>query len=92
MDGVLRQTAAGFRALLSDPPLRLLGACLTLLAFVEAAADVLIVIVVLDLLELPNASVGYINAAWGVGALVAGGALAVLIGAGNSSPGWWSGA
>ncbi len=79
VDGVLKQTAAGFRALLSDPPLRLLGACLTLLALVEGAADVLIVIVVLDLLDLPNASVGYINAAWGVGALVAGGALAVLL-------------
>ena len=87
VDGVLKQTAAGFRALLSDPPLRLLGACLTLLALVEGAADVLIVIVVLDLLDLPNASVGYINAAWGVGALVAGGALAVLCGAGNSSAG-----
>jgi MFS family permease len=81
--GVARQTAAGFRSLVSEPPLRLLGACLTLLVFVEGAADVLIVIVALDLLELDDSSIGYINAAWGVGALVAGGALAVLINRGQ---------
>jgi MFS family permease len=77
--GVVHQTAVGFRALLSDPPLRLLGACLTLLVFVEGAVDVLIVIVALDLLGLADASVGYMNAAWGVGALLAGAALAVLV-------------
>lgn len=81
--GVATQTAAGFRSLVSDPPLRLLGFCLTLLVFVEGAADVLIVIVALDLLELNSSSVGYMNAAWGVGALVAGGALAVLINRGR---------
>lgn len=77
--GVARQTAAGLRSLIADPPLRLLGACLISLVFVEGAADVLIVIVALDLLELGDSSVGYLNAAWGVGALLAGGALAVLI-------------
>jgi hypothetical protein len=77
--GVLRETAAGFRILLEDPALRLLGACLTLLVFVEGAADVLVVIVALDLLDLGQSSVGYLNAAWGIGALLAGAALAVLI-------------
>ena len=81
--GVLRQTATGFRSLVSDPALRLLGACLSLLVFVEGAADVLIVIVALDLLELNSSSVGYLNAAWGIGALVAGGSLAVLINRGQ---------
>ena len=81
--GVIRQTAVGFRALLADPPLRLLGGCLTLLAFVEAAVDVLMVIVALDLLGLTDASVGYMNAAWGLGALLAGGVLAVLINRGH---------
>jgi MFS family permease len=76
---VAQQTAAGFRALASDPPLRLLGICLTLLVFVEGAADVLIVIIALDLLVLDEASVGYLNAAWGVGALLAGAGLAVLV-------------
>ena len=76
---VVEQTVAGFRALAADPPLRLLGACLTLLVFVEGAADVLVVIVALDLLGLGESSVGYLNAAWGIGALGAGAALAVLV-------------
>ena len=92
VDGVLQQTVAGFRALLSDPPLRLLGACLTLLALVEGAADVLIVIVLLDLLDLPNASVGYVNAAWGVGALVVLLVPPCCCGAGSSWAGSSSGA
>ena len=81
--GLARQATAGLRAMIADPPLRLLGASLTLLVFVEGAADVLIVIIALDLLELGNSSVGYMNAAWGVGALLAGAALAVLINRGR---------
>jgi hypothetical protein len=81
--GIAAQTAAGFVALVKDPPLRLLGALLTALVFVEGAADVLIVIVALDLLELGSSSVGYLNAAWGVGALFAGGTLAVLVNRGH---------
>lgn len=82
-DSVIRQTSAGVRALLSDPPLRLLGSCIALLAFVEGAADVLVVLVALDLLGLGDSAVGYINAAWGIGALVASGALAVAIDRGH---------
>jgi MFS family permease len=81
--GLARQATAGLRAMIADPPLRLLGTSLTLLVFVEGAADVLIVIIALDLLELGNSSVGYMNAAWGVGALIAGAALAVLINRGR---------
>lgn len=78
-----RQATAGLRAMVADPALRLLGTSLTLLVFVEGAADVLIVIIALDLLELGNSSVGYMNAAWGVGALMAGAGLAVLINRGR---------
>ena len=81
--GVVEQTIAGVRTLASDPPLRLLGTCLVLLAFVEGAADVLIVIIALDLFGLGDSSVGYLSAAWGVGALVAGGLLAVLVNRGQ---------
>jgi MFS family permease len=80
---VVQQTIAGFRGLIADLPLRLLGACLTLLAFVEGAADVLIVIIALDLLGLDESSVGYLNAAWGIGALLAGALLAVLVNRGQ---------
>jgi len=81
--GVAHQTAVGFRALVADPPLRLLGATLTLLVFVEGAVDVLIVVVALDLLGLADSSAGYMNAAWGIGALLAAGALAVLVNRGQ---------
>jgi len=86
-DGVLRQTAAGYRALLADPSLRLVSAALTLLLFVEGAADVLIVIVALDLLGLADSSVGWMNAAWGIGALVAGAGLAVMLDRGRLAAG-----
>ena len=85
--GVIDRTAAGLRALLSDPKLRLVGSSLAVLFIVEGAADVLIVIVALDLLEIGEGSVGWINAAWGVGALVAGAGLAMLLGRGNLAVG-----
>ena len=85
--GVLRETARGARALLADPRLRLVGAGLTLLVFFEGAADVLVVVVALDLLGLGDGSVGYLNAAWGVGALLGAGALAVLLDRGRLGAG-----
>jgi MFS family permease len=65
--------------LLAHPGLRLLGTTLTVLLFFEGMADVLAVVVVLDLLGLGEGAVGYMNASWGIGALLAGGALAVMI-------------
>lgn len=82
-NGVFRQIAAGFRTLASDAPLRLLGVALSLLLFFEGAFDVLIVVVALDLLGLTDSSVGYLNAAWGIGGVLAGGGLAVLINRGR---------
>lgn len=80
---VAGETVAGIRALLTDPPIRLLSACVVLLTLFEGAADVLIVIIALDLLGLAQSSVGYLNAAWAVGALAGGAALAVLINRGH---------
>lgn len=84
---VLRETALGIRTLLAHPGLRLVGATLTVLVFFEGAADVLVVIVALDLLGLGQASVGYLNAAWGIGALLGGAALAMLLDRGSLSAG-----
>jgi hypothetical protein len=81
--GIAQQTIAGFRALASDPRLRLLSVSLTLLALIEGAADVLVVIIALDLLGLGESSVGYLSAAWGIGALIAGAGLAVLVNRGQ---------
>jgi MFS family permease len=87
LSGALRQTRLGFRNLWADPHLRLLGTVLTILVFFEGAADVLAVVVALQLLGLAQGSVGYLNAAWGVGALVGGAVLALLVHRGNLAGG-----
>ena len=84
---VLSELGTGARSLLADSRLRLVGIALTLLFFFEGAADVLAVIVALDLLGLSQGAVGYLNAAWGVGALLGGAALAVLLHRGQLAAG-----
>jgi MFS family permease len=84
---VVAEMAEGARSLLGDARLRLVGITLTLLVFFEGAADVLAVIVALDLLGLGQGAVGYLNAAWGIGALLGGGALAVLLHRGQLTAG-----
>jgi MFS family permease len=84
---VVAEMARGARSLLGDSRLRLVGIALTLLLFFEGAVDVLAVIVALDLLGLGQGAVGYLNAAWGIGALLGGGALAVLLQRGQLSAG-----
>jgi MFS family permease len=83
VEGVVHHTVAGFRSLFAAPPLRHLGGTLALLSFVEGAADVLVVLVALDLLGLANSSVGVLNAMWGIGALTGSAGLAVLINRGQ---------
>ena len=85
--GVIHQVGIGFRALTADPQLRLVGTVLTALLFIEGMLDVMIVVVALDLLDLGQGSVGWLNASWGIGALVAGTALAVLLDRGNLAAG-----
>jgi MFS family permease len=85
--GVLHQTALGFRTLMADPQLRLVGIVLAALVFIEGAADVMMVVIALDLLGLGQGSVGWLNASWGIGALIAGTALAVLLDRGNLAAG-----
>ena len=50
---------------------------------VEGATDVLIVLVALDLLDIGQAGVGYLNAAWGIGGLIGGAAAAAAPGRGR---------
>jgi hypothetical protein len=84
---VLHEMGKGLRALLADPKLRLVSIALTLLLFFEGAVDVLAVIMALDLLDLGRAGVGWLNAAWGIGALVGTGALALLLTRGRLAAG-----
>ena len=84
---IVAELASGTKSLLADSRLRLVGIALTLMLFVEGAVDVLAVIVALDLLGLGQGAVGYLNAAWGVGALLGGGAMALLLHRGQMAAG-----
>lgn len=77
------ETLSGFRLIAADPALRLPGAMMALLALVEGAADVLVVITALDFLGLTKATVGYLNAAWGIGGLIGGAGLAIVLNRGH---------
>ena len=60
------------------------SACSTL---VEGAADVLIVLVAIELLDLGQAGVGWLNSAWAVGGIVGGAAAISLLGRGRLAGG-----
>jgi MFS family permease len=85
--GVVREAAAGLRALLADRRLRTVSVALIILVFIEGAADVMSVVIVLHLLGIGEGNVGWINASWAVGALVAGVGLAVLLDRGRLAAG-----
>ncbi len=51
--------------------------------FIEGAADVLIVLLAIELLDIGGAGVGWLNAAWGIGGLMAGAAAIALLGRGR---------
>jgi MFS family permease len=87
LSGLWRQSVLGFRALVGDPGLRLLGALLVIVVFFEGTAEVLVVILALDLLHLDHGSVGYLNAAWGIGALLGGATLSAMLGRGRLAVG-----
>jgi MFS family permease len=79
LSGLWRQSVLGFHTLVADRGLRLLGALLVVIVFFEGTTEVLVVILALDLLHLDHGSVGYLNAAWGVGALLGGAGLSLLL-------------
>ena len=72
---------------MADPRLRLAGTAITALVLIEGAADVMVVVVALELLGLGEGSVGWMNAAWAIGALLAGVGLGVLVHRGNLAGG-----
>ena len=75
---VVSELLAGFRTVLAHRDLRLLTSVYTVDAFVQAVADVLLVVLAIELLGVGDAGLGWLNAAWGVGGL-AGGALAMTL-------------
>jgi len=64
------EALAGFRTIVGDRRLRLLVGLLTATTIVDGALEVLIVVSAIELLDLGNPGVGYLNTAFGVGALV----------------------
>ena len=82
--GVLgREAAAGLHALLASPELRLVVGGFAAATVVEGAADVLVVLIALQLLDVGQAGVGYLNAAWGIGGILGGAAAAAALGQGR---------
>lgn len=77
--GAFREVTLGLRTLTEHPTLLLSSFAVALLFFFEGLADVLVVVLALDLLGLGQGSVGFLNATWGVGALVGAVALALLL-------------
>lgn len=65
--GVVAEASAGFRALLGTPDLRLLMGLYAAQALVGGAFNVLVVVAALELLDLGEAGVGWLNTAFGIG-------------------------
>ena len=73
---ILSECLAGFGVLAHNKPLRVLIGLFTAQTFVAGLVMVMMVVVAIELLDMGEAGVGYLNAAFGVGALV--GALGAL--------------
>jgi MFS family permease len=83
----IEELASGFRTVTRDRSLRLLVGVLSVSTLVEGAADVLIVLVAIELLDLGGAGVGWLNSAWGLGGLAGGAAAISLLGHGRLAAG-----
>jgi MFS family permease len=66
----LRDVTAGFAAMFQDRDLRLLMGLYSAQAFVGGAFNVLVVVAAIELLDLGDAGVGWVNTAFGVGGLL----------------------
>jgi MFS family permease len=85
-DTIVSEALVGFRTVARDPSLRVLVGLFTAQTFVAGAVQVFLVVTAIQLLDLGQQGVGYLNAAVGLGAL-AGGILALgLTGAKRLSP------
>ena len=83
LTSVTRELSLGARALVFHPALRLSSLTLVLLLLYEGFADVILIALALELLHLAEGAVGFLNAAWGIGALVGGAALALMLDRGH---------
>ena len=75
-----RELSAGFRAIASDPDLRVINLLYGAQTLVAGALTVLLVVTALELLEVGESGVGLLNSALGVGGLLGGVAAVSLVG------------
>jgi MFS family permease len=83
---IAAERLAGFTTLLQNPSLRVLVLLLTALTGMFGLVQVFIVVAAIDLLDLGEGGVGYLNAAIGVGAFVGAVSALTLTGAKRLSP------
>jgi len=86
LSGVVREVTLGLRTIASHPAVRLAALTLVALLLFEGFADVLLVVLALDLLHLAEGSVGFLNASWGIGAIAGGAGLALMLDRGKLVP------
>jgi hypothetical protein len=79
-DGLLSGVREGLRLAVRRPRLRLMLALLTAEAVVMGALDLLVVILAISVLDRPQAWAGYLNFAFGAGAVLAATMSAALVG------------
>ena len=79
-DAVWHEFTAGFVTIFREPGLRVLVALLAAQTFVAGALNVLIVVTALQLLDLGEDGVGFLNSAVGIGGLIGAIVSALLIG------------
>jgi MFS family permease len=83
---IVAETIAGARAAFRDSRLRVLLTLLTAQTLVSGGLQVLVVVTAIDLLGLGRSGVGFLNSAFGVGALVGAFASFALIGLRRLAP------
>ena len=86
--GPLEALGSGFRTVVGNPSLRLLVGVLSCSTFVEGAVDVLVVLVAIELLDLGDSGVGWLNSAWALGGSWAARPRSRCLVAGGSLPAW----
>lgn len=78
--GVLREAGAGFTAIGRDPRLRILVTLFASSTLVVGAVEVLTVLIAVDVIGAGTKGVGFLQAAFGIGALAGAVAAAALVG------------
>jgi len=79
----MREVAEGFETVAADHELRLHIGVGGIMALTLGALDVLVVVAALGFLHIGQAGAGYLNAAWGLGAVAGGAAMVALLARGR---------